>query len=486
MKHLSKEHLAGRPEAALLTLPEKVLQFGTGVLLRGLPDCLIDQANRQGIFNGRVVVVKSTDRGDSTAFERQDGLYTICTRGIENGQIVAENTISTAISRVLSAQEDWAEVLACAANPLLRTVISNTTEIGIRLVSEDVRQMPPASFPGKLLAFLYARFRAFQGDVGMGLIIVPTELLPDNGTLLESIIFELAHLNRLELQFIEWMENACVFCNSLVDRIVPGAPPADQSAALFREIGYRDDLLIVAEPYRFWAIEGDADVAAVLSFHKADPEAVVILPDIGRFRERKLRLLNGTHSLLCGLAHLAGFRTVSEAMENEEMAAYTECLMLDEIAPAIPLPLPSGEAETFSRQVLDRFRNPLVEHNWLSIAVQYTSKIRTRIVPLLLEHYRNTTEPPAAIALGFAGFLVFCHQPHHLAQDDHAAYFLQKNATGAPEQWVPEVLSDETLWVTDLSELPGFAELVSQAVEEILEYGVRAVLQEFLLEKHEA
>ena len=104
------------PDEKLLSLPEKVLQFGTGVLLRGLPDYFIDKANRNGIFNGRVVVVKSTASGGMDAFDKQDGLYTILVRGIEDGKAVSETIICSAISRVLPAKEEWANILACAHN----------------------------------------------------------------------------------------------------------------------------------------------------------------------------------------------------------------------------------------------------------------------------------------------------------------------------------------------------------------------------------
>ena len=170
------------PEASIFDLPEKVLQFGTGVLLRGLPDYLIDKANRQGVFNGRIVVVKSTDSGDSAAFDEQDGLYTLCVRGIENNELVEENIICSAISRVLSAKSQWETILACAKKPELQIILSNTTEVGIQLVQDDISDTPPTSFPGKLLAFLYARFKAFGGSQESGLVIVPTELIPDNGT----------------------------------------------------------------------------------------------------------------------------------------------------------------------------------------------------------------------------------------------------------------------------------------------------------------
>src|SRR5882757_7551836 len=135
--NLSKENLKNitaksitKPADSIFDLPEKVLQFGTGVLLRGLPDYFIDKANRQGVFNGRVVVIKSTDGGDAGAFDRQDSLYTLCVRGIGEGKKKEENIICSAISRVLSAKEQWQEILQCAHNPEMQVIISNTTEVG--------------------------------------------------------------------------------------------------------------------------------------------------------------------------------------------------------------------------------------------------------------------------------------------------------------------------------------------------------------------
>lgn len=237
------------PGERIFELPEKVLQFGTGVLLRGLPDYFIDKANRNGIFNGRIVVVKSTDTGSATDFDKQDGLYTVYTKGIENGKEINEQVICSAISRVLSAANDWDAILEVAQSPHLQVVISNTTEVGIKLVKEDISKHPPLSYPGKLLAVLYKRYQAFNGSPDSGLTIIPTELITDNGKKLESIVLELAHLNKLEPAFMDWLESHNRFCNSLVDRIVPGRPDKALNDELEAKSGYTDNLSIIAEPY---------------------------------------------------------------------------------------------------------------------------------------------------------------------------------------------------------------------------------------------
>src|SRR5687768_9193014 len=405
LKNINADNLV-LPNEMLFELPEKVLQFGTGVLLRGLPDYFIDKANRQGIFNGRIVVVKSTSTGDTADFDKQDGLYTLCVRGFQNGENVEENIINSSISRVLSATEHWEQILECAHNQNMQVIISNTTEVGIQLVNEDIRRHPPASYPAKLLAFLYERFRAFGGSAHSGMVIIPTELISDNGKKLESIVLELAHLNSLEEEFIEWLENHNCFCSSLVDRIVPGKPDAAAQSAIEEELGYSDQLVIMSEVYRLWAIEGDEEVKNILSFAAAD-EGVIIEPDITIYKELKLRLLNGTHTLSCGLAFLADFNTVKEAMDNESISSFMKQMMLQELAPAIPYKVSPDVAKDFGNKVLDRFRNPKIKHQWINITVQYTSKIKMRILPLLLSHYKQQQSPPELLALGFAGYLLF-------------------------------------------------------------------------------
>ncbi len=497
--NLSKENLAIirasgliKPTEGIFHLPEKVLQFGTGVLLRGLPDYFIDNANRRGLFNGRVVVVKSTDSGDAGAFDRQDGLYTLCVRGIEEGKKREENIICSAISRVLSARDHWQEILLLAHRSEIQTIVSNTTEVGIQLVDEDIHQQPPASFPGKLLAFLYERYRAFKGSPDSGMIIVPTELIVDNGKKLAAIVMELARFNHLAAGFAAWLEQHCRFCSSLVDRIVPGKPDAAGSEQLQQDLGYKDELLAISEVYRLWAIEGDEKVKSILSFAPADP-GVIIQPDIGIYRELKLRLLNGTHTLSCGLAFLAGFTTVKNAMDDPAFSGFVSDLMLREIVPAIPYELPAPEARDFGIRVLDRFRNPHLQHQWLSITMQYSSKMKMRVIPVLLQHYQHGEDPPSHFALGFAAYLLFMRAvkkeqeawmgsvrgQFYPINDDRAGYFFERWQQHSPAEVVAESLQDKSLWGADLTRLKGFEASVRQQLEILIDKGAATALAQF-------
>lgn len=479
IKKLTVPEEVSLPEERLFELPEKVLQFGTGVLLRGLPDYFIDKANRQGLFNGRVVVVKSTAKGDTDAFEKQDGLYTLCVKGIEDKQIVEEVLVNAAISRVLAAKGEWNEILQCAHNPEMKLIISNTTEVGITLSDDDVFLSPPASFPGKLLAFLHERYKAFGGSAESGMVIIPTELVTGNGDLLRSIVLQLAEKNKLKQGFIDWLQSANHFCNSLVDRIVPGRLPAADQQTTEQKLGYTDELMIMAESFRLWAIEsGDDKVKEVLSFSRAD-EGVVITPDIDKFKELKLRLLNGTHTFSCGLALLAGFETVKQGMADEELSGFVRRLMLLEIATAMNGELISyNEACAFANKVMDRFRNPFLEHKWLSITMNYTSKMRMRNIPLLQQYHAKTGKTPRQMALGFAAYLVFMkcspgddgryygevNGQSYVVEDEAAAYFAEKWKHDDPARLVDEVLADQTLWGADLSVLPGFAQAVKENI----------------------
>ena len=495
LKNITSEKVA-LPENDAFELPEKVLQFGTGEFLRGQADYFIDGANKVGIFNGRIIVVKSTSKGDTATFERQDGLYTLCVRGVKDGNKIEENIICSAISRVLHAKDEWTEILKCAHIRDLQIIISNTTEVGIQLVKDDIHKHPPVSYPGKLLAFLYERYIAFQGSSNSGFVIVPTELISENGKKLESIVLELAHLNSLEDGFIEWIENSNYFCNSLVDRIVSGMPEKDIREDIELELGYSDDLLIISEPYSQWAIEGDEKIRNILSFEEAD-DSIIIEPNIDLHRELKLRLLNAPHSLTCGLAFLSGFDTVQHAMEDEIFSSFIEDLMRNEIAPSIPYEIDEAVKQSFISKVLDRFRNPHINHLWINITLNYTSKMRMRCIPLLMNHYKAHDSVPSLFALGFAAYLYFMkaikqegneyfgevNGEEYLIEDPYADKFYRIWKDHKVQEVVNEVLKDISIWGEDLSLQKGFGKAVENNLNSIINNGMRATLEAYYSKK---
>lgn len=397
-----------RDTDALFGLPERVLQFGTGVLLRGLPDHFIDRANRQGFFNGRIVVIKSTSSGGTDAFAKQDGLYTLVERGIVNGAPVENIYVNASISRVLSANDEWDAIMQCAGNADLQVIISNTTEVGITLVESDATAERPVSFPGRLLAFLVERCRVFNGNTEAGMVILPTELIVDNGTRLREIVLELARLRGVASDVADWLANANEFCNTLVDCIVPGKMDEAEHRAFEQKLGYTDELMIMSEPYRLWAIETSGErTRQILSFSACNP-GVILTPDIGQYRELKLRLLNATHTLSCALACLAGFVTVKDAMLDRPFELFIASLVHEEIVPLVGQQgISLKEAKQFAGQVIDRFRNPYIDHAWLSISAQYISKMEMRVAPLVRRHYAQGVHTPVYMSLGFAAFVLF-------------------------------------------------------------------------------
>ncbi len=477
------------PQQDIFSLPEKVLQFGTGVFIRSFADYFIDKANKKGVFNGRVVVIKSTSNGDSREFDTQDSLYTVCSKGLENGKIKEEISINASISRVLVAGSQWNDILRCAHNPEMKIIISNTTEVGIQLVKEKIGTEAPSSFPGKLLAFLLERYHAFDGSAAHGMVVVPAELIPDNGTKLKQIILELARFNEVEEKVMVWLEEHNRFCNSLVDRIVPGKPAQPELQKIQDALGYTDGLLSVSELFSLWAIEGDEAIKAILSFAQIN-NGVVIENNIDTYRELKLRLLNGTHTFNCGLAFLAGFNFTRDAMLDKQYGAFAANMMQEEIAAAIPLDIDKEVKSNYAHQVIERFCNPYIDHQWISITAQFTSKMKMRNLPLLKRYVELHGKSPERMTAGFAAYLLFMkpvrvengryfgkvNEMEYPINDDAAAWFhdcwQQHDVPGV----VNAVLANVELWGMDLRELNGFADAVLKNLHQMMASGVMQVV----------
>jgi tagaturonate reductase len=312
----------------------------------------------------------------------------------------------------------------------------------------------------------------------------------DNAKKLKAIVFELAQFNKLEDNFIRWLEQHNQFCNSLVDRIVPGKPAADKKLLLEAQLGYQDDLITMSEAYSLWAIEGNQQVKDVLSFASVD-NGIVITDDITQFKELKLRLLNGTHTLSCGVAFLAGFTTVKQAMGDKVLGNFVKQLMVTEIAPAIPYPVAEKESAEFASKVIDRFSNPTIEHQWISITLNYTSKLKMRVVQVLHRYNELYSAVPEKISIGFAAWLLFMkavkkegnvyfgelNGQSYPIKDEMAEYFFNHWKNLSTDILVKTILSNDTLWDADLSKIPGFANNVTKNLIQIMEEGILPVIQ---------
>jgi tagaturonate reductase len=488
--------LVAVPDVSLLTLPEKVLQFGTGVLLRGLIDQYIHAANVHGDYAGRVVVVKSTDMPGADWFNQQDGLFTEYVRGIEHGERTERFTINAAISRVLNAGTNWLDILVVAASPDLSIVVSNTTEAGLVYDATDLLQTgkAPKTFPGKLLACLYHRW-SILGKAAPGLVILPTELVTQNGMLLQKMVADLAHVNQLPLDFMQWLTTANDFCNTLVDRIVPGKLSDTELLALEQELGYADALLLVREPFGLWAIETNrATTHQQLGFARTPGNNIIVQGDITIFRELKLRLLNGTHSFTCALALLLGCTTVKQAMEHPAFFAFLHQLMQEDIGQClIANGIEATAIDQFILAVQDRFRNPFIEHQWVSISMNYTEKMRMRNIPLIQAAVKQRGFVPDTMVVGFAAFLLLnmlavpdaheglvsnCQEKPFVLKDQYAVHLSLREAE-TTAMYLQRVLSDEQLWQTNLLLIDGFADQLQHTLSAMQEKGIAVLLEQY-------
>jgi tagaturonate reductase len=480
------------PPAKTLALPEKVAQFGTGAFLRGFAEYFIDEANRRGEFNGSVVAISSTGSSRDAMLNGQDGLFTLAIQGMEGGAARQHYRVVSSLGRALSARDEWDAVLAVARDPAIELVISNTTEVGIALDESDAFDAnPPQSFPGKLTRFLAERANAFDYDARRGLVVLPCELIDDNGTMLRDTVQALARRWSLGARFDEWLENSVTFCNTLVDRIVPGVVAPDEAARLAELFGYRDGLLTACEPYALFAIEGDPALRERLGFAGSDPR-IVVEPDVRPYRERKVRVLNGAHTIVAPAALLAGLETVRDACEDERVGRFLRRVILDEIVPTLDAP----GAEEFAREVIDRFANPFVRHLLIDITLHAATKMRVRVVPSIQGYVRRTGRAPGWLAFGFAAYLAFMRGEIQterrtaglpVPEDSEGErvrlgwHAVDRGSDHSIAEFARAICADTTLWGADLG-AGGFADAASEHLVRIVRHGVPAAIDVLLTE----
>ena len=416
--------------------PVKVLQFGEGNFLRAFVDWTIDILNEKTDFNGDVVIVQPLANGLGQMINAQNGLYTTVLRGIKNGKPTVEYRKITSVKEVINPYSDYEAFISQAENPDLRFIISNTTEAGIAYKAGDkLDDKPQVSYPGKLCAFLYKRYKAFSAASDKGLILIPCELIEKNGDNLKRIVKQYAAEWGLEEGFTAWLDSSCDFCNSLVDRIVPGYPRTEADK-ICEELGYKDNLLDVAEHFLLWVIEckgkyhDDEFPAAQAGIN------VVWTDDMSFYRTRKVRILNGAHTMSVLAAYQTGLNNVCQCINSPLVYPMMRKGLFEEIIPSM-----DGDVEMlkdYAENVLERFANPYNEHLLLSISLNSVSKYKTRDLPSLLSYIKKTGKLPAVLTFSIAALISF----YEATEKDGDALVGHRGDATYPIKDSPDVLDE--------------------------------------------
>lgn len=466
--------------------PEKVLQFGEGNFLRAFVDYWFDLANEKAGYNGKVTLVQPIAMGLTDYINKQEGLYTLYLRGSENGQKVDAKRVISSVKRCMNPYADFKALLEAAVNPTLEIIVSNTTEAGIVYDPETkFDQEPPVSFPGKLTRVLYERFKAGLN----GLIILSCELIDNNGKELQKCVNKHIEDWGLGADFAKWVNEENVFCNTLVDRIVPGrVRDPKQVAEMEAANGYHDELIDVGECFGVWIIEGPADLTDRLPFEKAGLHNFVqVVPDVTPYKKRKVRILNGAHTGFVPGSYLAGQDIVRDCMHNETIKGFMNKMLYDEVIPT--LPLDKQDLLNFAAAVSDRFNNPFVDHALMSISLNSTSKWAARNMPSFKEYIKMKGELPACLTMSLAAYIAFytndmqrreadgliCKRAkgnEYKVQDDAWVLdFYYEHRNDSVEALVKAVLTNTKMWGEDLSALAGVEAAVVADLKLIREQG---------------
>lgn len=462
--------------------PVKIMQFGEGNFLRAFVDWILQNLNDAGVINAGVAVVQPMPMGRVADLAKQDGLYTLCLEGIDKGEKIQDKKIIDVLKDFINPFEQYDKFLNYAKSEDLEIVISNTTEAGIALDKDDTDFTKcPKSFPGKLLALLKARYDHFNGDMSKGLAIIPCELIDHNGDELKRCLVELAKINNMDEKFINWMTTACHYTSTLVDRIVPGYP-RDNAAQICEETGYQDNNIVKGEIFHLWVLQKEPFVQEKLPADKSGLN-VIFADDITPYKQRKVKILNGSHTAMVPVAYLSGIDTVRESVEDADVGQFVAELINDEIKPTINLP--QDQMDAFANSVVERFKNPFIRHELMSIALNSTTKFKTRLLPTYNDYRAKYGKSPKHILFSFASLVVFyrgkrgdadialADDPKYIEfwkelwqMDDYSA--MAKKALGAEDLW------EQSLDVDDN------AQLVAGYIESIVKNGERKALQAFL------
>jgi len=473
--------------------PIKVVQYGEGNFLRAFVDYMIDIANEKTDFNGDIILIKPIEFGNLETFHKQDCQYTVSLRGNVDGKAAVLNRQITSVADAVDSISEYEKYMSLAEIDTLRFVVSNTTEAGI--VYDDTDQFelnPPKTFPGKLTKFLYHRFETFNGDVSKGLVMLPVELIDDNGIMLKKCVMQLIDLWGLDDAFKNWVKEACIFTSTLVDRIVTGYPRATENEE-WDKLGYEDRIMVTGEPFALWVIESEKDIREELPLDKAMADMAgmdVIFTDNQKpYKQRKVRILNGAHTSFVLAAYLAGKDIVRDSMQDEDIRNFMLKTIYEEVIPT--LTLPEEELKTFAGEVVNRFNNPYVDHALLAISLNSVSKWRARCMPSFLGYVEKMGKLPAHLTFSLAALMAFYTgteirgkalighrdgQEYNIMDDIAVLEFFRDNCEKETREFVTAFLGCEDFFGQNLNEVQGLTDAVTVYLDDIKANGMRAAL----------
>lgn len=357
------------------------LQLGTGRFLRAFVDRFAQQSRDAGQRIGSIAVVQSTEGTRANSIAAQPDGFHVLVRGFQHGNVVDRVQKVQTIAASYKAKDDWPSVLRLIACGKVHTIVSNATESGYKLDSEDrFSDSPPRSLPAKLTQLLLARYEC----QALPLQLLPCELIERNAEKLQALVLEQIELWKLPESFRSWVVHDCLWLCNLVDCIVTDGP-ADHPLAS------TDQLLACAEPYALWAIEKPKGRSANLFSHPA----IQWVDDLSPFYLRKVRMLNGLHSAMVAKFLPAGFQTVQQVMKDPVAVRWIRDLLFEEIVPTLAYRL-EGVAQ-FADDVLERFQNPFQHHKLTDIQLNHQDKVKVRLQPTLEEYQKLFGRVPSRL-----------------------------------------------------------------------------------------
>ncbi len=466
-------------------LPIKILQFGEGNFLRAFVDWMIDKANDAGVMSHGIVAVQPIAGGDTMIkmFKEQDCLYHVYLEGIKNKKPVKEVALVKSIVDIMNPYSQYSEYEKLFLSEELEMIISNTTEAGIRYEEgDDLNAAPPKSFPAKMTALLHKRYKKFNGDPYKGLLIICCELIEDNGSTLREYVLKHAKYNNLEEGFINWVNAACHFYDTLVDRIVPGFP-RENIDEIKAEIGFNDNLVVKGEYFHVWAIGGDSIIKEKFPLDKAGLN-VLFMDDIKAFRAKKVRILNGSHTAMVPVALQLGCETVMDAFNTPEVEKYINRMVAEEVLPCIDED--PEELKAFAAKILERFYNPYLKHYLKDISLNSISKWETRDYPTVYDNCEKLRKNAKLATFSFAALLVLYSgqsAAKNFTPNDTVEFigFIQKNFNRNDiKGWVSAVVNNKAMWKENFAEVSSFIDEVSKDAELILNKGMLQALKEVM------